>query len=328
MTGSAPATPWACHLRPETWPQSSGAVFLAEAVQIIGAAKCIPWDEQTPSWMQNEALPEVPPVYEAFDDEDRPLANVHEAYADVVRSIKSPAAFAAESLSQSEWVRSCVPDPDGGHPIPELVLRARAGEDRHEPVTRDHWEAVSLLCAEKREQLCGAKARLRLVGRTLQSAVLEMRLKSFMRPIGGSIADPEEIRVSWWELDDPLPRLSWCGLDVTAPTNPDAVPTHWIFVDRAQLMKEVANLEAVEFFDPGPPEPKPFGYSEQIIADVSSFLIRAFATSSPELRKADFLKAVVEHRGSEISETNWRAAWKLATAQAHERRKPGRPRTR
>lgn len=328
MSGSAPATPWSCHLHPESWPQSSGAVFLAEAVQIVGAAMCEPWDDQTPSWMRNEVLPEVPPVYEAFDDRSTPIASVHEVYADVVRSIKSPAAFAVERFSQSEWIRSCVPNPDGGDPIPELLLRARAEEDLKEPVTRDHWEAISLLCAEKREQLCGAKARLRLVGRTLQAAVLERRLRSFMRPIGGSIERPKEIDLSWWELDDPLPRLAWCGLDIDAPLDPNAVPTHWIFVDRSGLTDKVAQANLVEFFDPGPPEQKPAGYSEQVIEDITARLLEGFASNGAELKKAGFRELVEKERGSRVSQPNWVAAWRRAAAQHPERSRSGRPKTR
>lgn len=328
MSWSAPSAPWQCYSYPQAWPQSACGLFMAKAVQIVGAALCEPWDDEAPLWMRHELLPEVPPVYEAYDEAGAPLANVHEAYAEVVRSTISPATFAADMLTEAQWIRSCVPNPEGGEPISSLLLRANSGADRVDPITWEHWEHVSVRSATIREELLGAQARLNLVARTIQHLVLEGSLQTFMRPIGGSIEHAVEIKGSWWELDDPLPRLAWCGLDVAAPLDPSAAPTHWIFVDRDGLTSGVADSKLVEFFDPGPPEPQPAGYSEQIIDEVSSLLLVAFGSNGAEVKKNQFRKLIDEKRGCDVSQANWLAAWKQATAQHPERRKSGRPQTR
>lgn len=328
MSSSAPAAPWRCYSSPKFWPQSAGKFFMAKAVQLVGAARCEPWHDEAPMWMEHELLPEVPPVYEAFDETGAPLAKVHEAYAGVVRSVMSPATFAVGRLTEAEWIRSCVPNPDGGDPIPALLVRADTGADRNDPITRDHWEHVSLCSAQVREELQGAQARLNLVARTIQELAQEGRLRTFMRPIGGSVEQAEEIKRSWWELDDPLPRLAWCGLNVVAPLDPSASPTHWIFVDRTELAEALPNFEREEFFDPGPATPKAIGYSEQVIDDVASLLLEAFVSEGPEVKKEQFRRLVHEKRGCEESQTNWNAAWRRATAHHPERRRSGRPRTR
>lgn len=52
---------------------------------------------------------------------------------------------------------------------------------------------------------------------------------TFARPFGGG--DPERLPASAWELDDFRSRFAQSAIDPNAPFSPDAVPTHWIFVD-------------------------------------------------------------------------------------------------
>lgn len=321
----SPTLQWTCYHSPEDWPQSNGRAFLAEAVQLIGAATCLPWNGPEPSWMLNALRPEVPPVYQAFDEARKPIPEVHRAYADKVRSIKSPATYAAERMSETEWVRSCVPDPEGGEPLPALLLRARCGKDRNDAVTFEHWEDASILTAQVREELCHAELSLKMVSRALQTAIIERRIPSFMRSIGGNLDGAESIPISWWEIDDPLPRLAWCGLNAEVPLDPDAHPTHWIFVDRPALMAELSSLEPVLLVDPGPAPEKLEGYSEKIINEVSFFLIEEFKKAPRAVRKAEFLRRAQDARGAHISETNLRAAWKIAAASDPRRSRPGRP---
>jgi hypothetical protein len=278
--------------------------------------------------MRHELLPEVPPVYEAFDDAGAPILNVHRAYGEAVRSVMSPATFAAGQLSQKGWLRTCMPNPDGGEPISALHLRGMTGEDLEDPITPQHWEHVSVLSAQVREELEGATSRLNLIARTLQVAVLDDRIQTFARPIGGCVEKAEKVEAAFWEMDNPLPRLAWCGFDIAHPLDPTRAPTHWLFVDRAQLLKEQANLERVEFFDPGPAVPKPEGYSEKVIQDVSSRLLEAFASDMTGMTKEGFRDLIQAERGRAVSRTNWIFAWREAAAKHPNRSKPGRPKKR
>lgn len=54
---------------------------------------------------------------------------------------------------------------------------------------------------------------------------------AWARPIGGGV--PEEIPAENWELDDLMPRFATGTINMRRPFDPEAEPTHTIFVDEA-----------------------------------------------------------------------------------------------
>lgn len=54
-------------------------------------------------------------------------------------------------------------------------------------------------------------------------------VRAWTRPFGGG--DPTELRMGAWELDQFERRFAASALDPKRPFDPDAAPTHWIFVD-------------------------------------------------------------------------------------------------
>lgn len=317
--------PWLCYGSPGDWPQSAGRMFLAEAVNRVGQALCIPWNGDESLWILRPPLPEIPTADQAFAGPSEPIIDVHLAYAEEVRSIISAGAFAAEMLSEEEWIRSCVPDPEGGPPLPLPLFRSKRGEDQFDPITYDHWEFAKELSDENREMLGHAQASLKLTARTLQRAVIERRVRSFVRAIGGDAAGPMDMPAAWWEIDDPLPVISRCAINSDAPFDPTVDPTHFIFLDRAELIEELATLQPEWLVDPGP-ELQSEGYSAQIVREVTSFLIEEFGKHSLETKSAEFRALAEDARGAPIPETSWRAAWRNATAHDPRRRRAGRPR--
>ena len=65
----------------------------------------------------------------------------------------------------------------------------------------------------------------RLLGETLAAG----RIGSWARPMGGGV--PARLGRDVWELDDFGPRFARGALDPRRPYDPDAEPTHWIFLD-------------------------------------------------------------------------------------------------
>lgn len=95
-------------------------------------------------------------------------------------------------------------------------------------------------------------------------------IKSWARPFGGG--QPVELKPGFWELDDFQQRFASSAIDVLRPFDPDAKPTHWIFVDldewnaliEASIEPELRGLRRtpVASFDqvakqPTEPEPLP-----------------------------------------------------------------------
>lgn len=67
------------------------------------------------------------------------------------------------------------------------------------------------------------------------------RLDAFARPLGGG--DVAAIPAACWELDHPLPRFATGTMNLEHWANPDAAPTHRIFVGSAQFDEWLAVLE-------------------------------------------------------------------------------------
>lgn len=73
---------------------------------------------------------------------------------------------------------------------------------------------------------------------TIQFA--QERIATFARPLGGGEVVP--IMASMWEIDDPLPRMATGAINLELWANPDAQPTHRIFVDSAGFDEWLAGL--------------------------------------------------------------------------------------
>ncbi|WP_375381535.1 helix-turn-helix transcriptional regulator [uncultured Sphingomonas sp.] len=67
----------------------------------------------------------------------------------------------------------------------------------------------------------------------LHDLLVTGRLRSFIRPFGGGA--PRLLHTNEWEMDDPLARFAWSGMNPAAPYDPDATPTHWILVPRNEV---------------------------------------------------------------------------------------------
>lgn len=74
---------------------------------------------------------------------------------------------------------------------------------------------------------------------TIQFA--QERIATFARPLGGGEVVP--IMAIMWEIDDPLPRTATGTFSFEQWANPDAPPTHRIFVDSAGFDEWLACLD-------------------------------------------------------------------------------------
>jgi len=67
----------------------------------------------------------------------------------------------------------------------------------------------------------------------LTSQLMQGRIASFARPLGGGEVVP--IDSAKWEVDDPLPRMATGTINIDQWADPEATPTHRIFVDAADF---------------------------------------------------------------------------------------------
>jgi len=67
----------------------------------------------------------------------------------------------------------------------------------------------------------------------LANVILDGRIATFARPIGGGPCDP--LPLSRWEVDDFEPRFATSALCLDRWWDPAAEPTHWIFVDSGDV---------------------------------------------------------------------------------------------
>lgn len=92
----------------------------------------------------------------------------------------------------------------------------------------DPDEIVDALAAPPGPQLDGQHA-IRLAAGLLGRAFADGAAATFARPFHGGVPIPLAREV--WELDRHEPRFLHCALDPERPFDPEASPTHWIFVD-------------------------------------------------------------------------------------------------
>lgn len=67
----------------------------------------------------------------------------------------------------------------------------------------------------------------------LTSQLMQAKIASFARPLGGGEIVP--IASAKWEVDDPLPRMATGTINLDHWADPEAPPTHRIFVDAADF---------------------------------------------------------------------------------------------
>lgn len=74
-----------------------------------------------------------------------------------------------------------------------------------------------------------ARNEVRNAARLIGELIAAGDMRTFARPFGGG--SPERLPTTDWELDDFRPRMARSALNRKAPFEPDAEPTHWIFVE-------------------------------------------------------------------------------------------------
>lgn len=75
----------------------------------------------------------------------------------------------------------------------------------------------------------------------LTAQFLQQRIATYVRPLGGGDVIP--LAANLWEIDDPLPRMATGALNLSEWANPEAPPTHRIFVDGADFDNWLASLD-------------------------------------------------------------------------------------
>lgn len=86
-----------------------------------------------------------------------------------------------------------------------------------------------------------ARDLVRLDAEHLARMFAKGRLATFARPLGGGEVVGIDVRL--WELDDPLARFATGAFNLENWTDPEAPPTHRIFVDDAQFDEWLAALK-------------------------------------------------------------------------------------
>lgn len=232
--------PWAVYGDAMRWPVTQH-LFLAEAARLVGAAICEPWDDAVLLGMTRPDSPDIPSADDAFED-GVPIAEVHAAFGPAVRTVLSPASFSERHLRNDEkaWVRSHVPDPEGGSPLPALLLRARNGDDRADPISFAHWEFAALQSAEDNNLFDAACRATAAIAGLITRMAFEGAIQTFARRIGG---DLEAVLLTkfHWAIDDPLSRLASCAISLEHPFDAGATPTHLLFVAREGFAAALAS---------------------------------------------------------------------------------------
>jgi hypothetical protein len=299
-------------------------VFLASAIQRLGCLRLIEWSGQEPRWANHRHQPFLPPAEEAFKD-GLPITDLHEAFAPIVRAHISPAAFAVRELSrklEGAILAGEPEDPSLEAQIMAADLRANLEKDLEDPVTQDHWETVWWELDTINGELEGSERHLPLVAGQLVLLAQTGRLQTFARPKGGGETMP--LDPALWEIDSGLPRLASCSINPKAPFDPGAPATHWIFVDKADLDREMRDYDE-EQARLVQEAAKPLNtLVEGTLNDCAAWLMGQFEDPAcPLVTKEDFFKAAKKRFKVLLSERGFADAWRAATSDYPERRKPG-----
>jgi hypothetical protein len=82
---------------------------------------------------------------------------------------------------------------------------------------------------------------VRLDAELLARKFVRGEIDTYIRPLRGG--DVEQLKAEKWEIDDPLPRFATGALHREDWADPDALPTHRIFVDADQFERWLAALK-------------------------------------------------------------------------------------
>ncbi len=315
---------WSIHLKEKLWPLSKDRVFLASAIQRLGNLELVEWSGEEPRWANHQHQPFLPPAEEAFKD-GRPVAELHEAFAPIVRAHISPAAFARdEATRQLEEAILAGEDEDVSLEAQILAadLRANLKRDLEDPVTWDHWDTVWWDFDSINGELEGAERFLPPVAGQLVLLAQMGRLKTFARPKGGGATVP--LDPALWEIDSGLPRLASCSINPEAPFDPEAPGTHWIFVDQADLDREMQAFDEEQDRLRKEAEKPLNTLVERTLNDCAAWLMGQFEDPTCLLAtREQFFEGAKRKFGGSLSERGFADAWRAATIDYPERRKPG-----
>lgn len=208
-------------------------LFLADAVHLAGEALCMPYDRAYPiaSMLPQPPAIVIPDEEGAFEGEV-PIAAVHDLFGDHVREVLASAPSAGAEARETDLIRRMWPDRW------ELVGRDLSPGPAG-PITRAEWEQACDEIVERTHFGGAARAAMRTIADAIASLAFAGEIRTFIRPFDGALAD-EEIDRDLWRVSTPLRRLASCAMSMAAPFDPDAAPTHHIFVARAGLRPALA----------------------------------------------------------------------------------------
>ncbi|MEA1015339.1 hypothetical protein [Sphingosinicella sp. LY1275] len=327
--------PWHIYEDELRWPISSGGLFLAKAVQVIGTAASLTWSEEMPTWMRIDPPKGLPRYQDAFDDDNNAIPRMHALFKDVARAVIAPSTYDVEFLSDASWVRDLLPDNYVDRTIPDSSYGGKYSDN--ETIDAGLWEEVGILACDLQQTSNAAWKQTTYVAKLIQSLVMDGKIRCYIRPVGGSISGASDLPIEYWEIDDPLPRLAWCGINMDTPLDGNAQPSHWIFVDKLQVEEAIQGIEQKLVMDHTPADPeywgialgkaprKNRGYNEKLVNEVADYLKEAFKIHSTNKKSPFFLQSAIDQTGWRISPTSWTEAWRIATEEHPERRLPGRP---
>lgn len=226
---------WNLWYAPGAARPASDNLFLADAVHIAGKALCLPYDHDFPLLAGMPEPPEIEiPDEDAAFDGDVPIPEVHAAFGDAIRAVlreSDPRTRRRAALLRALW-------PDRW----ELLANSLTADpeiDLDGPLTREQWgDALDEI--ESQIHLGGAaRIAMRVIADAITHLAFRGEIKTLCRPATGAF-DEQPLDPSVWRTTTPLWRLASCSINLDAPFDPRATPTHHIFVARAGLRPALA----------------------------------------------------------------------------------------
>lgn len=319
---------WSIHLDGGHWPTSKDRVFIAAAIQRLGHLHFEDWTGDEARWANHRRPPFLPGAEVAFAGEQA-IQDRHDEFALVVKSHLSPAAFEIRRLMRLIEAQAAAGDAieqDLQDQVRAADLRLYREEDRDDPITRAHWDEVWWEFLDIDSVLDGAEKLLPRVANELVDMAQASRLKTYARPKGGGEIIP--LAPYHWEIDPDiaLQRLASCSINPTAHLCPEAPATHWIFVDEADLNREMQPYDdeqkRIEILNS-----RTATLVEGTREECAAWLMLQFDDPEcPWSRKEQFFENAKRVFGALLSENCFLEAWKDAVVEFPSRSKPG-PRT-
>jgi hypothetical protein len=201
-------------------------------------------------------------------------------------------------------------------------LRAHLKKDLDDPVTPDHWDTVWWEFYSINGELEGAERYLPLVTGQFVLLAQTGRLQTFARPKGGGgsvTLDP-----ALWEIDSGLPRIATCSINPDTPFDPGTQATHWIFIDTADLDREMREYDEEQARLIQEAEKPLNTLVEGTLNDCAAWLMVQFEDfACPMITREEFFEGAKRRFGGALSRRGFADAWRAATIDYPERRKPG-----